>query len=117
MFQCVTVLFAHMCVAILSSFCLSLWIRCRVTCQVDIYNKPDCVVTGLGFVVETVVGKGELYLCELCNMRSNLNNMVDHIIGIKHRLAYLVSRLCFSCNSLYEFLACISIDLCFSCNS
>ena len=68
-------------------------------------------------MVETVVGKDELYLCELCDMRSNLNNMMIHIIGLKHRLAYLVPRLYFSCNSLYKFLACISVNLCFSCNS
>ena len=68
-----------------------------------IKKKLDCVVTGLGFVVETVVGKGELYLCELCNMRSNLNNMVDHIIGIKHRLAYLVPRLVFHATPCKSF--------------
>lgn len=52
----------------------------------------DCVVTGLGYVVETVAGKGELFMCELCHTRSNQNNMVAHVTSLKHRLAYLVCR-------------------------
>ena len=66
------------------------------------------VVIGLGYVLETVVGKGELFICELCDMRSNLNNMVLHIIGLKHRLAYLVCRIFGLKQILSLILACIS---------
>ena len=45
---------------------------------------------GLGFVVETCDDKEILFTCELCDIVCNSNNMVVHIIGLKHRMAYMV---------------------------
>ncbi|KAL8618017.1 hypothetical protein ACOMHN_021737 [Nucella lapillus] len=49
----------------------------------------DEPVVGLGFVVETFDQSEDLFICELCGSKCNQNNMVLHVIGLKHRMAYL----------------------------
>ncbi|XP_076435366.1 uncharacterized protein LOC143275269 [Babylonia areolata] len=49
----------------------------------------DEPVVGLGFVVEMYNETEDLFVCELCDTKCNHNNMVLHIIGLRHRMNYL----------------------------
>ncbi|XP_053116162.1 uncharacterized protein LOC128329291 isoform X2 [Hemicordylus capensis] len=44
---------------------------------------------GLQYITEYVSEESSLYECSLCGCQSGLTNMFMHVLGIKHRLAYL----------------------------
>ncbi|XP_076460803.1 uncharacterized protein LOC143293608 [Babylonia areolata] len=49
-------------------------------------------IVGLGFLVESMENMMQVIECELCKTKGNLNNMVQHVLGQKHRLQYLKVR-------------------------
>jgi hypothetical protein len=52
--------------------------------------------SGLWFIRETLGKPHQQFYCELCELSGSTKIMAQHIVGIKHRLTYLVSMKCFS---------------------
>lgn len=53
--------------------------------------------TGLQYITEYRSNDNPVYECHLCLCQAGVTNMFMHVLGIKHRMAYLVSMDVFIC--------------------